>query len=181
MQLIEGSNEIDYLLVIVDFHDYFLSQMIWIYHWQRLALLTCSMIAFNYVMLVVTCSCFGFNAIIVLYTHLFELTFEYFPIPIVKDNKLRLRVPFQPGVMKRILDGCCWLICGFDDFEPTSVVLLDLSLWLQAESVFWMISLLWMDPPDPHKPWPRDTVSDSAILGGSSIYFLRSFFVIRNS
>jgi hypothetical protein len=35
-------------------------------------------------------------------------------------------------------------------------------------------------PPDPHKPWPRDTLSDSAILGGSIPYFLRvcSFFVI---
>jgi hypothetical protein len=37
-----------------------------------------------------------------------------------------------------------------------------------------------LDPPDPHKPRPRDTVSDSAILGGSSPYFLilSSLFVI---
>jgi hypothetical protein len=35
-------------------------------------------------------------------------------------------------------------------------------------------------PPDPHRPWPRDTVSDSAIFGGNSPYFLyfRSLFVI---
>jgi hypothetical protein len=48
------------------------------------------MIAFAYDWYVVTCSWFGFNAIIVLYTHLFELTFEF--APIVKDNKLRSRV-----------------------------------------------------------------------------------------
>jgi hypothetical protein len=35
-----------------------------------------------------------------------------------------------------------------------------------------------MDPPDPHKPWPRNVVSDSPILSGSSPYFLRFFFVI---
>jgi hypothetical protein len=74
------------------------------------------MIAFACGWLVVTCSWFGFNAIIV--THLFELTFEF--APIVKDNKLRLRVMCQPGVMKQILGGCCWLICGFDNFKPTS-------------------------------------------------------------
>jgi hypothetical protein len=28
MQLIEGSNQMDYLLVLLDFHDYFPSQMI---------------------------------------------------------------------------------------------------------------------------------------------------------
>jgi hypothetical protein len=28
MQLIEGSNPMDYLLVLLDFHDYFTSQMI---------------------------------------------------------------------------------------------------------------------------------------------------------
>jgi hypothetical protein len=35
-----------------------------------------------------------------------------------------------------------------------------------------------MDPTDSQRPWTRDTVSDSAILGGSSSYFLRarSFF-----
>jgi hypothetical protein len=65
------------------------------------------MIAFAYAMLVVTSNWFGFNAIIVLYTHLFELTFEIFPTPIVKYNKLRLRVTCQPGVMKQILDGRC--------------------------------------------------------------------------
>jgi hypothetical protein len=62
------------------------------------------MIAFACVMLVVICSWFGFNAIIV--THLFELTFEFAHVPIVKDNKLRLRVTCQPAVMKQILDGC---------------------------------------------------------------------------
>jgi hypothetical protein len=53
--------------------------------------------------MVVTCSCFGFNAIIV--THLFELTFEFSHVPIVKEKKLRLRVTCQPGVMKQNLDG----------------------------------------------------------------------------
>jgi hypothetical protein len=65
------------------------------------------MIAFACVMLVVTCSWFGFNAVIVLHTHLFELTFELAYNPIVKDNKLRSQVMCQPGVMKQILDGCC--------------------------------------------------------------------------
>jgi hypothetical protein len=91
------------------------------------------MIAFSHGWCVVTCSCFGFNAIIVLHTHLFELTFEFAYIPIIKDNKLRSRVTCQPGVMKQILDGCCWLICGFDDFKTTFDLLLDLSLWVQAE------------------------------------------------
>jgi hypothetical protein len=125
---------------------------------------------------VVTFSCFSFNAIIVI--HLLELTFEFSHTPSFNDNKFRSRVTWQPGVIKQILDGCCWLICDFDNFKPTSDVLLDLLLWVQAESVFWLVSLLWMDPPDPHKPWHRDTMSDSAILGGSSPYFLRSFFVI---
>jgi hypothetical protein len=68
MQLIEGSNQLDYLLVCLDFHDYFLfpSQMIWACHWQLTTLCTRSMIAFVCVWYVVTCSWFGFNAIIVL-------------------------------------------------------------------------------------------------------------------
>jgi hypothetical protein len=56
----------------------------------------------------VTCSWFGaFNVIIVLHTHLFELTFEFAHTTIVKDNKLRSRVVCQLGVMKQILDECC--------------------------------------------------------------------------
>jgi hypothetical protein len=65
------------------------------------------MIAFACGLVVVTCSWFGFNAMIVDFTHLLELTFEFDNNPIVKDNKLRLRVTRQPGVMKQILDGCC--------------------------------------------------------------------------
>jgi hypothetical protein len=82
------------------------------------------MIAFDFGLMVVTCSWFGFNAIIV--THLFEPTFE--SAPIVKDDKLRSQASFQSGVMKQILDGCCWFICCFDNFKTTCVVLLDLSL-----------------------------------------------------
>jgi hypothetical protein len=53
----------------------------------------------------VTCSWFAFNAVIV--THLLEFTFEFAHIPVVKDNKLRLRVPCKPGgVMKQTMDGC---------------------------------------------------------------------------
>jgi hypothetical protein len=65
------------------------------------------MIAFVCVVFVVTGGWFGFNAIIILHTHLFELTFEFDPIVKDKDNKLRLWVTCQPGVMKQILDGCC--------------------------------------------------------------------------
>jgi hypothetical protein len=57
------------------------------------------MIAFACVLLVVTCSWFGYNAKIVLHANLFEITLEFASIPIVKDNKLRLRVTCQPGVM----------------------------------------------------------------------------------
>jgi hypothetical protein len=146
MQLIEGSNHMYYLLVLLHFHDYFASQMIWAHNWQLITLCTRSMIAFACGCFVVTCSWFGFNAIIVLHTHLFEVTFEFAPTPIVKDNKLRLRVTCQPGVMEQILDGGGWLICGFD--------------------------LILMDPPDPHRPWTRNSMSDSAIFGGSSPYFL---------
>jgi hypothetical protein len=46
MQLIEGSNQMDYLLVLLDFHDCFPSQMIWTCHWQTTTLCTRSMIAF---------------------------------------------------------------------------------------------------------------------------------------
>jgi hypothetical protein len=46
MQLIEGSNQMHYLLLLLDFHDCFPSQMIWACHWQMLSLCTCSMIAF---------------------------------------------------------------------------------------------------------------------------------------
>jgi hypothetical protein len=54
-------------------------------------------------------------------------------ISIEKDNRLRLQVTCQPGVMKQILDGCCWLIFGFINFNPDCVVFLDLSFWVQAE------------------------------------------------
>jgi hypothetical protein len=57
------------------------------------------MISFACGWYVVTFSWFGFDAIIVLHTHLFELTFEV--APIVKGNKLRLRVTCLSGVMKK--------------------------------------------------------------------------------
>jgi hypothetical protein len=47
--------------------------------------------------------------------------FEFSRNSIVKDNKLRLRVTCQPGVMKQILDGCCWLVCSFNNFKPAWV------------------------------------------------------------
>jgi hypothetical protein len=52
---------------------------------------------------VLTFSWFGLNAMIV--TNLFEPTFKFAPIPIVKDNKLRSLVTCQPGVIKQILGG----------------------------------------------------------------------------
>jgi hypothetical protein len=119
MQLIEGSNQMDYLLMFLHFHDYFPSQIIWAYHWHTTTLYTCLMIAFACRLMVLTCSWFGFNDIIVLHTHLFEPTFEVAHFHIVKDNKLRSRVTCQPGTMKQILNGCCWLICGFNNFKLT--------------------------------------------------------------
>jgi hypothetical protein len=113
MQLIEESNQMNYiLLVLVDFHDCFLSQMIWAYHWQTTTLCNYLMIAFACGLWVVTCSWFCFNAIVVLHKKLFELTLAFFHVLNVKDNKLRLRIMCQPGGMKQSLDGCCWLICG---------------------------------------------------------------------
>jgi hypothetical protein len=32
IKLIEGSNQMDYLFDLLDFHDHFTSQMIWVYH-----------------------------------------------------------------------------------------------------------------------------------------------------
>jgi hypothetical protein len=62
------------------------------------------MIAFACGLQVVACSWFGFNSMI--FTHFFELTFEFAHTPIVKNNKLRSRITCQPGVMEQILDGC---------------------------------------------------------------------------
>jgi hypothetical protein len=109
MHLIEGSNQMDYLLVCLDFHDYFrfLSQIIRACHWHTTTLCTRSMIALACEWYVVTCSWFDSNAIIVLHTHFLEVTFEFASSPIVKDNKLRSREMCQPGLMKQILDGCC--------------------------------------------------------------------------
>jgi hypothetical protein len=76
MQLIEGSNQMDYHLVVLDFHDYFPSQMIWACHWQLITLFNRSMIAFACGLIVAICSWFGFNAIIV--TLLFELVLDFF-------------------------------------------------------------------------------------------------------
>jgi hypothetical protein len=157
--------------------------MIWACHWQPSTLCTRSMIAFACGVMVVTCSWFGFNAIIV--THLLELTFEF--APIVKDNKLSSWVMCQPGVMKQILDGCYWFVCVFENIKPSCVLLLDLSLWVQAEEKRVCFGVLagvlivnGVVLPDLHRPWARDTVSDSATLGGSGPYFLCtcSFFVI---
>jgi hypothetical protein len=86
MQLIEGSNQMDYLLILLDFHDCFPSQMIWPYHWHPTTLCTRSMIAFACGLMVVSCSWFGFNAIIVFHKNLLEDTFEFANTPIVKDN-----------------------------------------------------------------------------------------------
>jgi hypothetical protein len=58
------------------------------------------MIAFSCIMLILTCW-FGFFTIIILQKHFFEIKFELVDTLIVIDNKLRLRVPCQPGVMKQ--------------------------------------------------------------------------------
>jgi hypothetical protein len=63
------------------------------------------MIAFACGWFVVACSWFGFNAIIVIIFLNSRLNLPLYSI--VKDNNLRSRVTCQPGVMKKILDGCC--------------------------------------------------------------------------
>jgi hypothetical protein len=93
------------------------------------------MIAFACGLLIVTCSLFGFNAIIVLKAHLFELTFAFSPSPIFKYNQLTFQAMCQAGVISQTLDGCCLLICGFDNFKQVFVV-------LQVESVFLLVSIL---------------------------------------
>jgi hypothetical protein len=115
MQLIEESNQLDYLLLLLDFHYHFPSQTFLLYHSPLTTLCTrvffsnqssehiivyrqllcfsiCSIIAFACGWYDMTCSWFVYHAIIILYRHLFELTFEFGCFPIVKDNKLRLRV-----------------------------------------------------------------------------------------
>jgi hypothetical protein len=86
------------------------------------------MIAFACELMFVTCCWFDFNSIIAFRTNLFEIKYEFSITPIVKDNKLRLQVTCQTGVMKQILDGCCRLIGGFNNFKPTFGAVLDLSL-----------------------------------------------------
>jgi hypothetical protein len=147
-------------------------------HWWNTTLYTRSMIAFACGWFVVPSILFGLNAMIVLHTHLFELTFGLAHTPIVKDNKLRSRLTCQPRIMKQILDGCCWLICGFDIFKPTSGWIYHCECMQRVRVLAGVLNVNGWDPPVPHIPWPRDTVSDSAILGGSSPYFLRSFFII---
>jgi hypothetical protein len=108
MQLIEGSNQIDNLLVfsyifmiVSKSNDLSISLTIqnFVYSFNDCICLWIDM--------VVGLSWIGFDAIIV--TRLFELTLELADTSIVKDNKLRSRIMCQPltGVMKRILDGCC--------------------------------------------------------------------------
>jgi hypothetical protein len=144
MQLIGGINQMDYRLVLLDFHycSHFPSQMIWAGHWKLATLCTRSMIAFDCGWYVVTCSWFGFNAIVV--THLFELTFEFANTPIVKEKKLRSRVTCQLGVIKQIQDGCCWLICSFDNFKTISVDFWNYHCdWKQRRrECVWLVSLL---------------------------------------
>jgi hypothetical protein len=76
------------------------------------------MIAFSCGLMVLTCIWFDFNVIV---THFLELMLEFAHYPIVKDKKLRLQVTWQSGIMKQILDGCCWLICGIDNFVPACI------------------------------------------------------------
>jgi hypothetical protein len=121
MQLIEGSNQMDYPLVVLYFHDWFPSQMIWAYHWEYATLCNRSMIAF-------ACGWYAVTYIIGL-TSMPQLSWIHirlnsrlnFPIlPLSKTIKLRSLIMCQPGVMKQILDGWCWLIFFFDNFKPTS-------------------------------------------------------------
>jgi hypothetical protein len=79
MQLIEGSIQMEYLLSLLDLHNYFPSQIIWIYYWQITTLCTRLIIASacDWTEVVVTCSWLDFNAIIVFYTHFLELIFEF--------------------------------------------------------------------------------------------------------
>jgi hypothetical protein len=162
MQLIEGSNQMDYLLVLLDFHYYFPSQMIWAHHWKVTTLCTRSLIAFACGWYVVTCSLFVCNAIIVLHTHLFELTVGVNPI--LKDNKLRSWVTYQPGVMKQILDRCCWLICGFNNFKPTSGWIYHCECKQMKRKCVLDVVLIVNGHTRPTQTMTQG--SDSAILGG---------------
>jgi hypothetical protein len=164
MYLIEESNQMDYNLVLLNFHDYFPSQMIWTYHWQYTTFCCCSMIAFTCGF--VTGCWFGFDVIIVLHTHLLGLTFEF--APIVKDNKLRSRVTFQSGVMKQILDEGWWLICGFKNLIQPVV-----HWWIYDYECKKTVSFGWCR----YCKWTYKTISDSVVLGGSFPYFLRLFSI----
>jgi hypothetical protein len=105
----------DNLLFYLAFHVYFPADL----RKSLISLCTRSMIGIACEKYVVTCTWFNFNAIIVKYRLLFELTFEFSLIHIIKNDRLRSRVTcrYQPGVRKQIPNGCCWHISGFNDFN----------------------------------------------------------------
>jgi hypothetical protein len=118
--------------------------------------------SFNYFncLRIVTSSRFGNIAIVIV--HFLELTFKF--TSIVKDNKLRTGITRQPVVMKRVLEWygrfryCLW--------QSQTILWLYLLKWGLEESLSWVVSTQTMTQG-----------SDSAILGGSKPYFLRSGFV----
>jgi hypothetical protein len=83
---------------------------------------------------------------------------------------------------KSCLDGCCWLICSFNNFKPTSV-----DCWIyhceckQRVCFGWYPFCKWNGPTRSTQTMTQG--SDSANLGGSSPYFLRvfSFIVILHT
>jgi hypothetical protein len=88
-------------------------------------------------------------------------------------------IEFGPVKCIVLLNGCCWIICGLDNFKPTSGWIYHCECkHCEKECVLAGVLIVnGLVPPDPHRPWPRDTMSDSAILSASIPYFLRSFFV----
>jgi hypothetical protein len=130
------------------------------------------MVAFAYRCCVVTCIWFGFNSIIVFHTHLYELMFEFADTPIVKDNKLRSRVTCQPGVM----DVADLFVASTISNQP---VLIAGSIIVSSSREYIFACFLIVNGPTI-STLTMTQGSDSAILGGSSPYFLRVclFFVI---
>jgi hypothetical protein len=128
------------------------------------------------------CNWIGFNIINILHPH--EIRFGFYFTSIFKGNKLRSRVTCQPCVNETNLGWMLLTYLWLWRFQ-TILCCIDWSIIINeswdSENNFAGVFII-NAPPDPHRPWPRDTMSDSDNLGGSSLCLLRVFsFIIWHS
>jgi hypothetical protein len=46
------------------------------------------------------------------------ITFKFALTCNVNDSELKSRITCQSGIMRKIVVGCCWTFCEFDDVKP---------------------------------------------------------------